>query len=122
MKSRITPVVYLRKNWLLVGILFCIFVAGLYPKFGSKEGPLRTDLTVKYGAVFIIFLISGLSLQTESIYYTFRQYKLHLFIQVYTFLFIPIFTQVFVKTLQIFGVNTWVLKGYMKFRKFCTYK
>lgn len=112
MKSKVTPVLYLRKNWLLIAILCCIFFAGIYPKFGSKEGPLHTDLTVKYGAVFIIFFISGLSLQTESIWYTFRQYKLHLFIQLYTFIFIPIFTQLFVKILHVFGVNIWVLKGY----------
>ncbi|KAJ8967029.1 hypothetical protein NQ314_003146 [Rhamnusium bicolor] len=47
MKHRITPLIFLRKNWLLVGILCCIFVAGIYPKFGSKEGPLHTDYSVK---------------------------------------------------------------------------
>lgn len=74
-------------------------------------GPLRTEYTVKYGAVFIIFLVSGLSLKTENIFHTFQQYKLHLFIQLFTFIFFPIFTQFIVKFLSIFGINNWVLKG-----------
>lgn len=40
MRHRITPLHFLRKNWLLVGILGCIFVAGIYPKLGSKEGTI----------------------------------------------------------------------------------
>ncbi|KAJ8916607.1 hypothetical protein NQ315_000252 [Exocentrus adspersus] len=111
MRHRITPLNFIKKNWLLVGILCCIFLAGVYPKLGSKEGPLHTDYTVKYGAVFLIFLISGLSLKTDSISRTFLQYELHFFIQVFTFLFIPLYTQFFVKTLSLFGINSWVLKG-----------
>ncbi|CAH1987476.1 unnamed protein product [Acanthoscelides obtectus] len=111
MKHRITPARFLQKNWLLVGILGCIFVAAIYPDLGSKQGPLRTEYSVKYGAVFIIFLISGLSLQTEDIFSTLQQLKLHLFIQLYTFLFIPVFTQAFVWLLSFFGIHSWVLKG-----------
>nr|CAH7754272.1 unnamed protein product [Callosobruchus chinensis] len=111
MKHRITPARFLQKNWLLVGILGCILVAAIYPELGSKQGPLHTEYSVKYGAVFIIFLISGLSLKTENIFSTLQQPKLHLFIQLYTFLFIPVFTQLFVLVLSIFGINSWVLKG-----------
>ncbi|XP_050504397.1 sodium/bile acid cotransporter 7-B-like isoform X1 [Diabrotica virgifera virgifera] len=111
MKYRITPLRFLQKNWLLVGILCCIFVAGIYPKLGSKQGPLRTEYTVKYGAVFIIFLVSGLSLKTDSIFKTFQQYKLHCFIQCFTFIFIPLFGVVLIQFLYIFGVHPWVLKG-----------
>ncbi|XP_072388187.1 sodium/bile acid cotransporter 7-B-like isoform X2 [Diabrotica undecimpunctata] len=111
MKYTITPLRFLQKNWLLVGILCCIFVAGIYPKLGSKQGPLRTEYTVKYGAIFIIFLVSGISLKTDSIFKTFQQYKLHCFIQCFTFIFIPIFGVILIQFLYIFGVHPWVLKG-----------
>ncbi|XP_056633063.1 sodium/bile acid cotransporter 7-like [Diorhabda sublineata] len=111
MKYRTTPYRFLQKNWLLVGILCCIFTAAIYPKLGSKQGPLRTEYTVKYGAVFIIFLISGLSLKTDTIFKTIQQYKLHSFIQCFTFLFVPLFAIIFIKFLSIFGVHPWVLKG-----------
>ncbi|CAH1118650.1 unnamed protein product [Phaedon cochleariae] len=111
MKHRITPLRFIQKNWLLVGILICILLAGIYPELGSKEGPLRTEYTVKYGAVFLIFFISGLSLKTEAIFHTFQRHKLHSFIQIFTFIFIPIFTQAFIRIVSIFRVNVWILKG-----------
>lgn len=111
MRQGITPGDFLRKNWLLVAILCCIFLAGVYPKLGSKEGPLKTEYSVKYGAVSLMFLISGFSLKTESIFQTFRRYRLHLFVQIFTFVLIPIYTQCFIKFLNMFGINTWVLKG-----------
>ncbi|CAG9767708.1 unnamed protein product [Ceutorhynchus assimilis] len=111
MRQRITPKDFLKKNWLLVAILACICLAGVYPKLGSKEGPLKTEFSVKYGAVSLMFLISGFSLKTDSIIHTFRQYKLHLFIQLFTFVLIPIYAQCFIKFLTMFGINGWVLKG-----------
>lgn len=75
-------------------------------------GPLRPEYTVKYGAVSIIFFISGLSLKTDSIYYTLRQHRLHLFIQGFTFIFIPIFTQLLIVALNLLGVDAWIIKGY----------
>lgn len=111
MKNRIPPSEVLRKNSLLFGILLCIFLAAVYPKLGSKEGPLKTEYSVKYGAICLIFLISGLSLKTDTIFYTFQQYELHLFVQVFTFFFVPIFMQILIKIFEIFGVNHWILKG-----------
>ncbi|KAL1489360.1 hypothetical protein ABEB36_014273 [Hypothenemus hampei] len=111
MRQRITPINFIKKNWLLSGILFCILLAALFPKFGSKEGPLKTEYSVKYGAVSLMFLISGFSLKTDSIFDTFGRYRLHLFIQIFTFVFVPIYTQCFVKFLSIFGINGWILKG-----------
>ncbi|KAK5638242.1 hypothetical protein RI129_012537 [Pyrocoelia pectoralis] len=81
MKPRSLLSDYLFKNWLLIGIFVCIFLASIYPSLGAKEGPLKPEYTVKYGAVSVIFFISGLSLKTDSVYYTLQQHWLHLFIQ-----------------------------------------
>lgn len=111
MRQGITPGVFLRKNWLLVAILCCIFLAAISPNFGSKEGPLKTEYSVKYGAISLMFLISGFSLKPDSISLTFRRYELHLFIQIFTFAFVPLYTQCFIKFLGFLGINSWVLKG-----------
>ncbi|XP_045467165.1 exopolyphosphatase PRUNE1 isoform X1 [Harmonia axyridis] len=110
-KYKVTPHEYIKRNWLLVALLTCIFLAGIYPKFGSKEGPLHTQYSVKYGAICMIFFISGLTLKTASVFHTFQQYKLHIFIQTFAFILIPVVTQVFVKFLNLFAVNTWILRG-----------
>lgn len=38
MKNRINLEDYFRKHWLLIGIIGCIFFAGIFPWLGSKEG------------------------------------------------------------------------------------
>ncbi|KAK4878392.1 hypothetical protein RN001_010898 [Aquatica leii] len=111
MKQRPVLTDYLKKHWLLVGIFVCIFLASIYPSLGSKEGPLKPEYTCKYGAVSTIFFISGLTLKADSIYYTLRQHRLHLFIQTFTFIFIPIFTQILVVLLNTFRIDKWILKG-----------
>ncbi|KAF5303292.1 hypothetical protein FQA39_LY10031 [Lamprigera yunnana] len=102
---------YLTKNWLLIGIFICIFLASIYPSLGAQQGPLKPEYTCKYGAVSTIFFISGLSLKADSIYYTLQQHRLHLFIQVFTFVFIPLFMQILLVFLNVFRIDKWILKG-----------
>ncbi|XP_076054014.1 sodium/bile acid cotransporter 7-like isoform X2 [Oratosquilla oratoria] len=54
-----------------------------------EKGYIHPEITVKYGAVFIIFLLSGLSLQTKDMYRAISQVKVHSFIQLSTFLCYP---------------------------------
>ena len=49
----------LKKNWMLVGVAVAIVLAKANPSIGAKSGPLYPDYTVKYGAVFLIFFLSG---------------------------------------------------------------
>lgn len=121
----------IRKHWFLIGILVTIVLSSIHPDFGTKDGkvvnliqtytfnvkiiyvlgPLNPEFTVKYVAVTLIFLISGLSLKTDSLLYTLKQYRLHLFVQIYTFILIPVFLQVIVKFLGFLNINGWILKG-----------
>lgn len=70
------------------------------------------EVTVKYGAVAVIFFMSGLSLNISDLKKTIVQVRLHMFIQLFTFLFVPICIRIMVSILRIVGVNEWVLKGY----------
>lgn len=52
MKRKVKLSDYLRKHWLLVAIIGCIFVAGIFPWLGSKEGAINnrkiTYLNIEY--------------------------------------------------------------------------
>lgn len=102
---------YLLKHWLLVGIFISILLASIYPSLGAREGPLKPEYTVKYGAVSLIFFVSGLSIKTDSVRHTLQQHWLHLFVQSFTFIFIPIFVQTLIIFLNIFRIDKWILKG-----------
>eukprot|EP00055_Hartaetosiga_balthica_P006793 m.22178 g.22178 ORF g.22178 m.22178 type:complete len:358 (-) comp5429_c0_seq1:2205-3278(-) len=80
----------LRKHWFLFGIVAFILLARLAPWIGMKGGPLQPEYTIKYGAVFLIFFNSGLTLKSEELKNAVMQYKLHFVIQVFTLALVPL--------------------------------
>ena len=74
-------------------------------------GPLNPEFTVKYCAVSLIFLISGLSIKLEELLNTLTNVKIHVFIQVFSQILMPLSVKLFTIFLRIFGVNEWILKG-----------
>ena len=55
------------KNWFLIGLFLAISLAKMEPSIGKKGGILMPEITIKYFAVCLIFLNSGLSLKTEEL-------------------------------------------------------
>ena len=77
------------KNFFLVGLFFAVFTAKIYPSFGVDGGLLHPELFVgKYG-VGLIFLLSGLSLQTSALAKAVSNVKLNGLIQLSTFVLWP---------------------------------
>ena len=102
----------LLKNWFLIGIVVFIFVAYQMPWIGVNNGPLYPQFTIKYLAVIVIFFNSGLSLRPDDLNSAFFNYKIHLFIQLFTFIFIPIFIYLIVVCLKsMTKINEYLLRG-----------
>ncbi|KAE8751406.1 hypothetical protein FOCC_FOCC001980 [Frankliniella occidentalis] len=110
-RKTIRPADLFRKYWFLFGILLSILLACLAPSLGVTGGPLQPEITVKYGAIAVIFFMSGLSLNMSDMKKAAFQFKLHGFIQLFTFLIFPVCVHSMNIFLRIFGVNEWVLKG-----------
>ncbi|XP_055938276.1 sodium/bile acid cotransporter 7-like isoform X1 [Argiope bruennichi] len=94
-----TIIKFLNKPF-LISVLASIFLAYLYPQVGARGGILKPEITVKYGAIFMIFFISGISLQRKELVAAACQFRVHLFIQVFSLIFIPLIVQIFV---ELFG-------------------
>ena len=101
----------LRKNWFLFGIVIAILSAKTAPWIGKKGGPLYPEITVKYIAVSVIFFGSGISLRTEDLKAALMHFRLHLFVQSFTFLFVPVLINGLVNILSHTGINEWLLRG-----------
>ncbi|KAL5460080.1 hypothetical protein EMCRGX_G033498 [Ephydatia muelleri] len=95
----LTCIAGVRKQWFMIGMVLVILLAQLRPALGCKGGLLKPEFTVKYIAVSLIFLNSGLSVKTEDLKKALLLVKLHLFIQLYTFAFIPIMSTLVIATL-----------------------
>jgi sodium/bile acid cotransporter 7 len=79
----------LLKHWFLVGTACSIVAAQVYPWLGSDAGPLKPQVTVKYGAVVLIFFVSGVTMKTETMVDTIRDWRLHAFIQAFALGLVP---------------------------------
>ena len=64
---------FLVKNWFLIGLFCAILFAKIEPRIGKKGGILMPEITIKYFAVSLIFLNSGLSLKTEELKHAITQ-------------------------------------------------
>ncbi|KAG2220281.1 hypothetical protein INT45_009896 [Circinella minor] len=81
----------LKKYWFLLGLAFVIVLGYVVPDVARKGGYIRAEWSIKWGAVIIIFLISGLSLRTRILTQTFMRIRLHLLVQIINLIIIPFF-------------------------------
>lgn len=93
---------FLLSQWQILGIGFAILFAYLFPDVGRKGGVIKsqyespsflkkTSLTldrysISYGAVGIIFLVSGLGIPTHTLITNITKIRLHLVVQVTSYL------------------------------------
>lgn len=65
------------RYWFDIVLLFAIVLAKLAPDIARNGGILRGEVTIGYGAVFIIFLGSGLSMQTKELIKNILHWRAH---------------------------------------------
>ncbi|KNC51359.1 sodium/bile acid cotransporter 7 [Thecamonas trahens ATCC 50062] len=80
----------LMKQWFLSGMLLAVILAAIYPEAGRNQAPLYPQYSVKYIAVGLIFLLSGLSLKTRELGKSALYWKYNLYFFVWVFVFSPI--------------------------------
>ncbi len=93
------PLMFLRKYWFLLGIGTAL-VCGYF--FSSKGLTLNPKNVSSTGIIIILFFIAGLTLPSDSIRAGLKEYKLHLYIQLFIYVFVPVF--IFFTTLPLRGI------------------
>ncbi|KGO74299.1 putative sodium bile acid cotransporter [Penicillium italicum] len=76
-------------QWLLFGIGIACALAYCFPNVAKHGGTIRSEYSIMYGVIAIIFLISGLSIPRQKLISHALNWRLHLIVQVMSFLFIP---------------------------------
>ncbi|CAF4071608.1 unnamed protein product [Rotaria sordida] len=79
----------IRKYWFLIGLPISILIAYSFPNVGKTGGYIRSEWTVKYGCIILIFFLQGLSLRTKQLANEVLRIRLHIFIQIYSFIIVP---------------------------------
>jgi solute carrier family 10 (sodium/bile acid cotransporter), member 7 len=80
---------YLIAQWIVFGLGLAILVAWAAPSVGKNGGAIRAEYTVKWGAIALIFLLTGLSLSTKSFLNQALNWHLHLVTQFISFFVFP---------------------------------
>lgn len=81
---------FIAEQWLIIGFgLACLF-GYLWPDVASKGGIIRSEYSVLYGSVAIIFLVSGLQLSPEKLRMNLFNWRLHILTQGISFIVIPL--------------------------------
>ena len=75
---------WLLRNWFLLGLIFAVALAWVFPQGGAGGGPLPVEQLVTAG-VIVIFLLQGLTLASEQVWQGLVRWRLHLFIQLFIF-------------------------------------
>ncbi|PWY69146.1 sodium bile acid transporter family protein [Aspergillus heteromorphus CBS 117.55] len=86
-----TAALFLLHQWLLIGIGVACVLAYYFPNVAKSGGTIRSEYSILYGAMALIFLISGLSVPREKLLLHLLNYRLHILVQAFSFLFIPAF-------------------------------
>lgn len=98
----------------MVGVVLVIGAAFGYPPLGKKHGPLHPEITVKYLAVFFIFLNSGLALRVDELSQALKRFKLLFGILATNMVVVPFFATMAVKAIRPLAlVEDAVLQGFV---------
>lgn len=77
------------KHWFLIGLFVAIGLAAANPDIGKKGGTIRSEITVTFVGVGLIFVLSGLSLKTKALTEALLYARLIVFVQSFSLIFIP---------------------------------
>ncbi len=77
------------EHWFILALGFAIGFAAAVPDFGRNGGWIAAQWSVKYGAVIVIFFLSGLSLKTRALLTAATRLHFHLFIQTVSLVLTP---------------------------------
>jgi solute carrier family 10 (sodium/bile acid cotransporter), member 7 len=97
--------------WFIVGVGLAIGLAAALPDLGKKGGWIRSEYSVKYGAVIVIFLLTGISLKTKVLVSAFSSLKTHLVIQAISFGVTPAIGFGLAKLLSLSPLNSLLIDG-----------
>lgn len=76
-------------QWFIWGLGLAIAFAAAWPALGKTNGHIQAQYSIKYTAVIIIFLCTGMSLKTRVLANAVAQYKAHFLTQAISLGIIP---------------------------------
>lgn len=107
--KRLWAIVY--EHWFLLGLGVAVGLAAAYPELGKKYGLIAAQYTISFGAVIVMFILTGMSLQTKVLLTAATRWRLHLMTQCVSLGLIPAVGYCIVLALRLTAMNSYLLDG-----------
>ncbi|PNH11236.1 Sodium/bile acid cotransporter 7 [Tetrabaena socialis] len=99
------------EHWFILGLGFAIGFAAAVPDFGRNGGWVAAQWSIKYGAVIVIFFLSGCSLKTKALVTAAARVHFHLFIQFICLVLTPAIGYGIARALMESGIDRNLVNG-----------
>ncbi|MEW5297054.1 MAG: hypothetical protein WDW36_000287 [Sanguina aurantia] len=99
------------EHWFILGVGFAIGMAAAIPNFGKNSGWIHAEYTIKWGAVIIIFFLTGLTLKTKMLLEAMKRLRVHLLIQFISLVLTPAIGFGVAELLSLAPVNKNLIQG-----------
>lgn len=93
---------FLLDQWFFVLLAVFVVLAWRFPEFAKQGGTVKAQYSISYGAVAVIFLISGLSMTTKDLFANIMHWRAHFTVLTSSFL---------ITSSIIYGIATGIKKG-----------
>lgn len=103
---------FLLRQWFLIGMTLVIALAALVPSIGAPGGPLKPEITLHL-AVAAAFLVSGMTLPLAHLRAASGQWRLHLFVQGFSFVLVPALVWLALPLLRWCGASEVLAHGFI---------
>ena len=80
---------FLKEYWFYLSLPIGICLSYLNPSIGKSGGYIRSEWTIKYVCIIIVFFLNGLSIEINQFKKEILNIRLHLFIQIFSLFIIP---------------------------------
>ncbi|KAI1110261.1 sodium bile acid symporter [Nemania sp. NC0429] len=84
-------------NWLVVGFGLAAVLGYFFPHVAARGGVIRSEYSVLYGAIGLIFLINGAQLSPEKLREHATNWRLHVVVQGINLVLVPVIQLVLVR-------------------------
>ncbi|MBN1982928.1 MAG: bile acid:sodium symporter [Chitinivibrionales bacterium] len=79
---------WIARNWFVEGLLIAVVIGYLFPQWGTILNP---HAILSTAIVVVIFFNLGMIIPTHTFHQSFKQIRLHVFIQLFIFVVIPLY-------------------------------
>lgn len=84
-------------NWLVFGFGLATLLAYLFPNVAAHGGIIRSEYSILYGAIALIFFINGMQLSPQKLKEHIKNLRLHILVQGIGFIIIPVIILILIR-------------------------